>query len=118
MTVERQDSAQFGASREQLFGSILRVLKSGQRTYRYVDTEIDKDSGNVHTRVKPNWWPILLSTRLDIRVEGDDTASSVVVRTRSQWFLIGDIFDFYGGYIRDMLSSLRSEMAAEQGAGA
>ena len=110
MTVERQDSEQFDASRKQLLGSILGILKSGQQKYSYVDTEVDSDAGEVHTRIKPNYWPLFLSTGLGIQIEGGDTASRVVVKTRSQWFIWGDVFDFYNGYIKDMLSSLRSEM--------
>ena len=110
MTVRRQDSEEFDASPEQVLASIFRILKRGQQKYSYVDTEVNSDSGEVHTRIKPNWWPLFLSSRLHIQVEGGDTASSVVVRTRSQWFILGDFFDFYHSYIRDLLSSLRSEM--------
>jgi hypothetical protein len=120
MTVKRQDSEDFDASPEQLLGDIVRILEKGQKRYSYIDTEVDSESGEIHSRIKPNWWPLLLSTGLNIKVERSDTAASVVVSTRSQWFIWGDVANFYRGYIKDLLTSLRSEMEinAEQGAAA
>jgi len=110
VTVVRQSSEKFDASPGHLLGSILTILKTGQQKYSYVDTEVDRGSGKIHTRIRPNLWPLLLSTRLDIQIQGGDMTSSVKVRTRSQWFILGDVFNFYRSYIRDLLNSLRSEV--------
>ena len=109
MTVERQSAEEFDASQEHLLGFILTILKTGQKKYSYVDTEVDYDSGEIHTRIRPNFW-LMLSTRLRIQVQGGDTAAKAIVSTRSQWWILGDVFNCYRSYIRDLLSALRSKV--------
>jgi len=110
MTVVRQNSEKFDTSPEHLLDCLLTILKTGQQKYSYVDAEVDRDSGKIHTRIRPNLWPLLLSTRLDIQIQGGDMTSNVIVRTRSQWFILGDVFNFYRSYIKDLLNSLRFEV--------
>ncbi len=115
MTVIRRDSEEFNAPEEHVFAAVLRVLQKGQQTYSYVDTVPDESSGQINTRIKPMLWPLMLSTKLDIRVEGCTEGARVAVETRSQWYILADIVGFYRTYIRDFMRSLPSEIRNERG---
>ena len=109
MTVRRQSSEDFEASQEQLLGHILEILNTGQEKYSYVEIEANHDTGQINTRIRPNSW-LLLSTRLRIQVKGSNAASTIIVSTCSQWWIFGDILNYYHSYIRDILSTLRSKV--------
>ena len=116
MTVIRQQSESFECSNDHVIPFIAKVLNGGQSRYSYVNTVID-GTGKVLTQIKPIWWPLLLSTRLEIQIEGDNTRSRVTVATRSQRFIFGDAFNFYRTYIQDLMNSLKKEIekSTEQG---
>ena len=38
------------------------------------------------------------------------TGTQVVAKTKSQWFIFGDVFDYYNGYLRDFFSDVRTEL--------
>jgi hypothetical protein len=119
MTVEREHAEKFRASFSSVLDAIREVLAEGHPSHSYEDT-VEAESGRrITTTVKPWQWPLFLTTAMSIDLDPDDTSTRVTVRLRSQWFLIGDIFNFYGGYIRDLLQAVHTKLTieAEQGAG-
>jgi hypothetical protein len=72
----------------------------------YRDTVEIEEGVVFRTNVKPNWW--LLGTEMIIEVRSSSNDTQVSVRTESQWFITGDIFNFYNRYIRDFLEKLQS----------
>ena len=112
MTVERQKSKKFQAPYSRVLGGLRKVLAEGQQTYSYQGTVEGQDGMRITTTVRPRLWPLLLSTRLSIDLDPDSAGTRVSVQTRSQWFIIGDVFDMYRGYIRDLLEAVGDKVAA------
>ena len=110
MSVAREDSETFRATKDRVFASIRMALQNGQNGYRYVETTINEVTGEIHTRIKPTLWPLLLSTKLVIQVQDSGTDSRVTVKTCSQGFIFGDVFDCYNGYIRDLMTTLKAQL--------
>ena len=108
MTVVREDYEEFDLPATSVVAAIKQVLNVGQRKYTYRSTEIGPDGTCFETVVTPNVWPLLLKTRMSITVKSPKPAMTMVtVRTQSQRMISGDVFNFYRGYIRDLLRSLR-----------
>jgi hypothetical protein len=113
MTVVRERAEVFQAPPEKVVAAVRSTLAGGHASYRYQNTAEENDYFLFHTEVRPNWWPLLLSTELAIRLIPLDSLTKVVVQTRSQSFLFGDVFDCYRGYIRDILGALRSRLGEQ-----
>jgi hypothetical protein len=47
---------------------------------------------------------------VSLRAEADRTQEEVM--TRSQWYILGDIFDMYNGYINQFLQALTTRAAS------
>ena len=56
------------------------------------------------TNVRPHWW--LLGTAMTIDLQPDGARTRVSVATRSQSFIVGDVFGYYRGYIHEFLGRL------------
>jgi hypothetical protein len=110
MTVSREQSEVFHASSDKMVEAVRSVLANGQASYKYHDAGEADDHLVFHTVVRPSWWPLLAATRMVIRLNPDDSQTKVIVETRSQWFIVGDVFNIYNGYIRDVLGAIRSRV--------
>jgi hypothetical protein len=84
---------------------IKQVLSEKERFHSYINT-IKKDDG-FETTVKPIGWPFILSTKMDITFVKHNEQTEVTVNTQSQWFILGDGFNAYNGYINKFLDGLR-----------
>lgn len=111
MTVRRSDTATFGVPPDHIADIILSVLAKDRPSYRYTDV-VEHSQLHWTTRIKPIGWPLLLSTHVDVHCVGTDGGSRVTVRTRSQFYIMGDVFNFYRGYIRDLLAAIDEEARA------
>ena len=109
MTVIRRDTRTFEAPRARVVRGVTRVLSKGQPRYRYVDTEKTREGNTFTTRIRPVW-RLLLSTIMTITLEGTGPRTTVSVETRSQFFLLGDVFDMYRQYIHDLLLALDEQL--------
>jgi hypothetical protein len=69
--------------------------------------EIEKDT-LFKTNVGPSRW--LLGTNLTIQLQPSSVGTQVITDTKSQWFILGDVFGFYNRYIRDFLRALQTEL--------
>jgi hypothetical protein len=47
---------------------------------------------------------------MTIQLLASSGGTQVVATTRSQWFMLGDVFNFYNRYIRGFLKDLRAEL--------
>ena len=63
------------------------------------------------TNVRPHWW--VLGTAMTIDLQPSGTRTQVSVSTRSQWFIVGDVFDYYSGYIHDFLGHLMARVGEQ-----
>jgi hypothetical protein len=90
------------------------VLVAGQADYRYENT-IEKEEGReINTVIRPDQaW--MLSTKLHIHLDAVESKTKVVIEMKSQWFLFGDVADYYGGYIRDLFGSIRTAKGLDIG---
>jgi hypothetical protein len=106
MTVRRQDIKSFAVSKEQMKVRVLRVLGEKCAKYSYVNINVSEDGSEINVRIKPKLWPLILSTKIFIKLCGEDTNCSVEISTCSQWYISGDCFNCYTGYIKDLFDKL------------
>ena len=109
MTVKRELVEFFNSPSADTSESVLKILKGNQSSYKYVNISEVHESYFMAT-IRPNFWPLLLSTKLEVQVIPDGSQSKVVAKTISQPFLFGDALGFYDGYIQEFLSTLRREL--------
>ncbi len=105
MTVRRKSVDYFDDALPSVTAAVQIVL--AQRPPYYQVAESEKDSV-FKTIVQPAWW--LLGTEMTIQLRSSSEGTQVVVKTESQWFILGDILNFYDHYIYDFLTELRSEL--------
>jgi hypothetical protein len=74
-------------------------------------TEIEKDT-LFKTNVRPSWW--LLGTEMTIRLQASSVGTKVITETKSQWFIFGDVFNYYNRYIRNFLKDLQTEIQKQR----
>jgi hypothetical protein len=111
MTVIRENSEEFDSTLPSVVDALEHMLSVGQGSYTYKHTESEIDPTRFKTVVTPKLWPLLLTTRMTISVESRQPAVTVVsVRTQSQWYIFGDIANFYRGYIHDLFESLQRSL--------
>src|SRR5262249_29302743 len=91
--------------------AIRAVLAQGQPGYSYRSTVESEDQTTFDTVITPSLWPLLLSTRMAVNLYPAGSGTKVLVQTRSQWFILGDLFGFYGGYLRDVPGAVCRELA-------
>ena len=78
------------------------------RRPQYVhSSEVEADAV-FSVNVRPNW--LLLGTEMKVELEPFSAGTQVLVETKSQFFIMGDVFGFYDGYIQSFLSDLRMEL--------
>jgi hypothetical protein len=107
MTVRREQTHVFHAPYSKVTEAIRSVLSQGIENYSYRHTIEAEDHLVFNTVVRPSSWPLKLATKMAINLEPDELQTKVTVRTRTQRFLLGDVFDFCGGYIYDFLEAIR-----------
>ncbi len=110
MTVTRSKIQEFAGSLRCIADSVRRALSKSQGSYRYVQVVENEDGTSFEAKVWPNF-PLMLSTQLFIEIhEREQDICSVTIRTKSQWFIWGDIFDYYNKYVREFLEVLEKEI--------
>ena len=110
MTVRRHSDDNFAEPPPEVARAVRAVLAC-RPPYVKAD-ELEKDT-IFRTNVKPNWW--LLGTEMVIRLDSSSGGTRVRAETRSQWFILGDIFGYYNEYIRDFFGALRAEIEKQGG---
>ncbi len=105
MSVRRQKDDCFDATPPAV-AAALRVVLSRRPPYSHT-TETQRDT-TFKTNVKPSWW--LLGTDMTIELQPSPTGTQVVAKTASQWFILGDAFDYYNRYLRDLFRDVRAEL--------
>lgn len=106
MAVERSHFETYEISMEPLVKAIQEILDKGCYDYSYVKTEYNEHSMIFHTKSKPTVWPMMAATKFVIELKPAGNHIVVGARTRSQLFVMGDIFNFYQSYINDFFESL------------
>jgi hypothetical protein len=105
VTVRRQGSAVLSANPAVVAGAIRSVLNRGPQYMRSDEVE----SGAVFsTNVRPTW--LLLGTDMKVELQPAAAGTEVLVETKSQFYILGDVFGFYEGYIQSFLSDVRREL--------
>jgi hypothetical protein len=102
MTVQRHSDDYFEVPLAMVANAVRKILAS-KPPYRNT-TEIEKDKV-FKTNVKPGWW--LMGTDMTINLISSSGGTNVVVETKSQLFIVGDVFDYYNRYIRYFMRELR-----------
>jgi len=109
MTVKRELTELFDAPLPQVTQAIHVVLEKGQANYKYRETAASDGGTKIETKISP-LHSRFLSTTMIIELISDGARSRITARTKSQWYIFGDVFDFYRGYIRDLLWSVQQEL--------
>jgi len=111
MTVIRNEKKEFSAPLDRAINTVRKVLSEKQSSYIYTKTIEGTDGTSFSTVIKPNLYPLLLSTQLFIEITKiADNISAVEVKTKSQWFIIGDIFNYYNKYIHEFFKKIEDEI--------
>ena len=109
MTVRRHSDDFFDAAPPAVASAARTVLA---RRPPYVHTTETEKDAVFKAHVKPRWW--LLATEMTVQLQASSGGTQVVVKTESQWFIMGDIFNYYNRYIRDFLRDLRTELQRQR----
>lgn len=75
-----------------------------RETDLYRQTSVNRDTATVTAIITPGF--PLLSTKMTIHLRMVADQTYVEVSTRSQWYILGDIFNMYNGYIDQFLHAL------------
>lgn len=110
MTVIRESKKIFSSPFDKIFAQLQKILRNGQKGYSYADASISSDQRTIYTKIKPNTWPLMLSTKLKIVIEENATGCSVMASTKSQRLIFGDVFNFYNRYLNDLMKSLEIKL--------
>ncbi len=109
MTVKRELVEFFNSPSADISESVLKILKGNQSSYKYVNAS-EVQENYFKATIKPNLWPMFLSTKFEVQIIPDGSQSKVVAKTISQPYLFGDVLGFYDGYIQEFLSTLRTAL--------
>ena len=104
MAVQRQSSILLPLSRV-LVAQVVRGVF--QKNQLYKDTVELKQNFLFKTNVYPNL--LMLGTDMYVSLEETDAGTLVKVETKSQTYVMGDVFNFYNRYIQDFLRNLEFE---------
>lgn len=102
MTVHRKSESAFEVNRAIVAKAVRSVLRGAARYGSLVE---HKENCLFTTYVKPYWWA--LGTRMSISLEDTESGTRVTVQTKSQIFILGDIFNAYNHWIQAFLNDLR-----------
>ncbi len=105
MTVTRKDTALFNVDKAKLTESTRKILN---KRFIYRDIREARNGTAFTTTIKPSPW--FLGTRMDIDIEAVGPITTVTVRTKSQPWILGDVFDYYNQYIADFLNTLKQDV--------
>ncbi|SRR6266851_4175217 len=105
MTVRRHSDDYFDSTPSAVASAVRAVLA---RRPPYLQTSETEKDAVFKANVRPHWW--LLGTDMTIQLQSSSGGTQVVVKTRSQSYIWGDVFNFYNRYIRDFLRDLRTEL--------
>lgn len=105
MSVRGQKADRFDAAPAAVAAAVRAVLSHRPPYISMAETERDTA---FETNVKPSWW--LLGTDMTVELKPSPTGTEVVAKTKSQWFIFGDVFDYYNGYLRDFFKDVRTEL--------
>lgn len=109
MKVRRHSDDYFDAAPSAVARAVRTVLV---RRPPYTHTSEREKDAVFQTNVKPRWWPI--GTEMTIQLQPSSGGTQVSVKTESQLFIMGDIFDYYSRYIREFLRDLRTELQRQR----
>jgi len=109
MTVHRHSDDYFDATPPEVASAVRAVLSHRPPYIKTSETERDEI---FKTNVRPSWW--LLGTDMTIQLRPSSGGTLVVAKTQSQFFILGDIFDYYNRYIGDFLRDLRTELKRQR----
>lgn len=105
MTVRRKSEEAFKANRVTVAEAIRNVLKA---TLYYRNAAEHKRNSQFTTYVKPHWW--LIGTNMSISLEDANSGTRVTVQTKSQFFILGDVFHSYNRLIQRFWHNLKTEL--------
>ncbi len=107
MTVERAKSMVVPVDQRLIMHAIEQILRA-QALYR--QTNINRDTSTVTTTITPGF--PLVSTKMTVQLRPVADQTFVQVTTHSQWYIGGDIFRMYDGYINRFLHALYTALAS------
>lgn len=105
MPVHRQQTDHLDAQPPAVAAAV-RIVLSRRPPYDHA-TELKRDA-IFKANVKPSRW--LLGTDMTIELQPSPAGTQVVAKTASQWFIIGDVFDYYNRYLLDFFTAVRAEL--------
>ncbi len=110
MTIRRQITIDFLAEPQAVSAAVRSVLARNP-PYRWT-TESESESVFT-TIVKPSWW--FLDTDMTVELQPAHGGTTMEVKTESQWYILGDVFDLYHRLIRELASDVRQELELTNG---
>jgi hypothetical protein len=78
------------------------------RRPQYVRSDEVEADAVFNANVRPSW--LMLGTDMKVELQPFPAGTQVLVETKSQFYIMGDVFGFYEGYIQSFLSDLRIEL--------
>jgi hypothetical protein len=104
MTVRRNRVLHVSSSPAEVHEAVDRTLQSFREYHGGT-----RSGDQWQVRIRPLGWPVVVSTAVSIHVvPTNDSEVDLVLETRSQWFILGDVFKLQERYL-GVLSSRISD---------
>ena len=107
MTVIREKTEYFHGALSTVKDAVDKTLIEKHLLYKYTNTKITEEN-IVTTIIKPIFWPLFLTTKLEISINQENENIVVKAKTISQKHIKGDIFRMYNGYLNDFFTKLQN----------
>jgi hypothetical protein len=105
MPVRRQKDESYEAPLEAVTAAVRVVLS---RLPPYYSTKETVHLTCFSTSIRPSY--LLLPTTMTAELKPTSSGTSVVAKTVSQWFILGDVFGYYDRYLREFLNAVEAEL--------
>jgi hypothetical protein len=103
MTIRREDYQYIDSAPPQTASIVRQVLERPP----YYHTREQEQEVLFKTKIKPNW--LYLPTEMIVRLHPSSGRTRVVAEIKSQWWILGDVYEIYTRYLREFLREVELE---------
>lgn len=103
MTIRREDYQYIDSAPVQVASIVRQVLERPP----YTHTREQEQDVQFKTKIKPNW--LYLPTEMTVQLHPSSGRTRIVAEIKSQWWIMGDVYEVYNRYLREFLREVELE---------